>query len=36
MYLGSSRDDMLSYMVRDGIVFDVDKYSLKDALLLMT
>ena len=29
MYLGSSRDDMINYMVRDGIVFDVDKYSLK-------
>ncbi|MCI2041436.1 MAG: hypothetical protein LKJ84_00580 [Bacilli bacterium] len=32
MYLGSSRDDMLNYMVRDGIVFDVDKYSLKRSL----
>lgn len=32
MYLGSSKDDMLKYMVRDGIVFDIDKYNLRRSI----
>lgn len=33
MYLGSSKDDMLKYMVRDGIVFDIDKYNLRRIIM---
>ena len=33
MYLGSSKDDMLKYMVRDGIVFDIDKYNLRRSIM---
>ena len=32
MYLGSSKDEMINYMARDSIIFDVDNYTFKRSL----
>ncbi|MDD6878669.1 MAG: hypothetical protein PUD59_00355 [bacterium] len=32
MYLGCDKEEMVSYMMRDGIAFDIDKYLIEKAL----